>query len=109
MSNSVPKLLLLAVLSLSAGNVMADNWRNECGKMAATIPTACTEIEKTVAVLDVYKPPQPFIQTVLETYTPGSATGTTSGGGSSGGGGSILLDPTVPSSSQEQSQDSGTW
>lgn len=108
MSNSVPKLLLLAVLSLSAGSVMADNWRNECGKMAATIPAACTEIEKTVAVLDVYKPPQPFIQTVLQTYTPGSAGGTTSGG--TGGGGSILLDPTTaPGSTQEQSQDSGTW
>ncbi|MCS5711143.1 hypothetical protein [Candidatus Berkiella aquae] len=106
MSNSINRLLMMAALSLCATSAMADNWRNECGKMSTYIPSACSEIEKSIAVLDVYKPPQPFLEYQLQSYTPGSdSSGGASGGG---GGGSILL--TNPDSSQQQQQDSGgTW
>ncbi|HRE32438.1 MAG TPA: hypothetical protein PLD88_10730, partial [Candidatus Berkiella sp.] len=105
----INRLLMMAALSLCATSAMADNWRNECGKMSAYIPSACSEIEKSIAVLDTYKPPQPFLEYQLQTYTPGSDSSSGASGG--GGGGSILL-KNPESSESSQSQDfgsSGTW
>jgi len=73
MSNTIPKLFVIAILSFSATSVMADSWKNECKSLSlgssdmggkssgAPVPGACTEIEKTIAILDVYAPPQPFL------------------------------------------------
>jgi|GEM_PF-3783807 len=63
MSNPISKLLLLAICSLSATSAMADTFKNECQKLSATVPTACSEIEKSILVYDQYKPTPPFLNT----------------------------------------------
>ncbi|MGE3318831.1 MAG: hypothetical protein AB7I18_06005 [Candidatus Berkiella sp.] len=115
MSNTLPKLFLIATLSFSATCAMADSWKRECQSLSsgssgssgtfgssagassgAPVPGACSEIEKTIAILDVYAPPQPFLNLQEgQTFKADEAASSTiilqqgAKGSSSGGSGAI--------------------
>lgn len=136
MSNTVPKLCMIAMLSFSATNAMADTWLHDCTSLSsgssssassgvlggssasgaggssasgAVVPGACTEIQKTVSILDEYAPPQPFLNTADgQTFNASdkaksgslilqeSQTGSSTKGGSSSSSSSSAIDNSDP-------------